>query len=133
MDVSKLSLEKLHNKLQAISLLSQKPFQKYPEEVIQLVSEAFARGMSIRQIHSMSQIPQPSLSYIRKRIRSAKKAEDGGRRDFIKIKVEEPNASQKRALARDRVSMKVDASGLMIEIGIDSLTPHLLQTLRSFL
>lgn len=110
MDVSSLSVQELHAKLRAINLQSTKPFEKYPEEVIQLVSEAFARGMNIAQVQSLSEMPQPSLSYIHRRLRGAKKSEEDESRGFIKFKVEETEISQQTVARVDRVSVKIDAS-----------------------
>ncbi len=142
MDVSKLSLQQLHEGLQAIKLQPKKPYQKYPKDVSLMVNEAFRRGMSLKEIQSLSEMPNPTLRHIHQKIiggRSVPASEpktikpQAGSKGFIKIKVEDVDLSQTKETKGDRVFVRVDASGLTFEIGVDSLTPTLLQTLRSIL
>lgn len=133
MDASKLTDQELHDNLRSFNLQTRKPFEKYPAELIELVRAAFARGMTIKEVQAMSEIPESSLFCIRRRIRRANKSEEQLSPGFIKFTVEETDTSQQKATSGDRVSVKVDASGLLLEIGVDSLTPQLLQTLRSMI
>lgn len=142
MDVSKLSFEQLHAKLRAIKQHPKKPYLKYPEEVSLLVKEAFNRGMSPKQIQSMSEMPEPTLRYIYQRIRKGSSVVDGeskvsksprAEKGFITIKVKEDNPVSMKRKEGEWVCVKVDASGLTFEIGLDSLTPNLLQALRSII
>jgi len=140
MSIAALSVEQLSSKLQTIKNFLKQPYTKYPEEILLLVEEAFKRGISIRQIHLLSGMPDPTLRYIKRRLDSESEKEQvvesndskGVNPHFVRISVEEESIPQENTLDRSRAKITMAKEGeLVIELGIESLTSDLLRSLRS--